>query len=260
MNVEMGGSLSMRYDRVRRDVVMVGELQALRGSYSVLGRRFDVQSGTIGFIGTPGINPSLDIQAMSRIRRMEGDRLDVTATVSGTLTQPRVTLSSAEQGVAESDLVSYLIFGRPSYELATGQQALVGAAAGAGVTILSGTLATRLGAALSQRIGLDYLSITQAGDFGIASITGNPLAGAQVEVGQYLGEDVFFILVFRPKPEPGTGQNFFGGARMEVALNDDYNLQGFWEDRSLRSGLLGIGQLGPNTQVIGVFIFREWGY
>ncbi|HSG08417.1 MAG TPA: translocation/assembly module TamB domain-containing protein [Longimicrobiales bacterium] len=260
MNVEMGGSLFMRYDRVRRDVVMVGELQALRGSYSVLGRRFDVESGTIGFIGTPGINPSLDIQAVSRIRRVEGDPLDVTATVAGTLTQPRVTLSSAEQGVAESDLVSYLIFGRPSYELANNQQALVGAAAGAGVTFLSGTLATRLGAALSQRIGLDYLSITQAGNFGVASISGNPLAGTQVEVGQYLTDNVFFILVFRPKPEPGSGQSFFGGARMEVALNDDYNVQGFWEDRFLQSGFSGLGQIVPNSQIVGVFIFREWGY
>jgi hypothetical protein len=260
MNVEMGGNLFMRYDRLRRDVVMVGELQALRGSYSVLGRRFDVQSGTIGFIGTPGINPSLNIQAVSRIRRVDAEPLDVTATVAGTLTQPRVTLSSEEQGVAESDLVSYLIFGRPSYELANTQQALMGAAAGAGVTFLSGTLATRLGAALSQRIGLDYLSITQAGDFGVASISGNPLAGTQVEVGQYITENVFFILVFRPKPEPGSGQSFFGGARMEVALNDDYNVQGFWEDRFLRSGFSGFGQLVPNSQVVGVFIFREWGY
>ena len=89
---------------------------------------------------------------------------------------------------------------------------------------------------------------------------GNLLAGTQVEVGQYLTENVFFILVFRPKPEPGSGLNFFGGARVEVALNDNYNVQGFWEDRFLRSGFSGFGQLVPNLQVVGVFIFREWGY
>ena len=42
---------------LKRDMVMVGELQALRGSYSVLGRRFEVQQGTVGFIGTPGHQP-----------------------------------------------------------------------------------------------------------------------------------------------------------------------------------------------------------
>jgi autotransporter translocation and assembly factor TamB len=249
---------------------MVGELNALRGSYSVLGRRFEVQSGTVGFIGTPGVNPNLDIQAVAKVRRgVESEPLSVTATVSGTLTQPRVTLSSDEQGVAQSDLVSYLIFGRPSYELASGQQAflgvggaagsVVGAATGATVTYLSGTLATRLGTALSRQIGLDYLSITQAGDFGVANITsGNPLSGAQVEVGQYVG-GVFFVVVFRPKPE--SGQDFLGGARVDVPLSQDYNVQGFWEDRFLRSGVQGFGDLGLQaSRVWGVFIFRDWGY
>ncbi|MDP2957435.1 MAG: translocation/assembly module TamB domain-containing protein [Longimicrobiales bacterium] len=266
MNVEIGGNLLVRYDRLTRDVVMVGELQALRGSYMVLGRRFDVEGGTVEFVGTPGINPTLNIQAVSRIRRVEGDPLDVNAAVVGTLTQPRVTLSSGEQGIAESDLVSYLIFGRPSYELATGQEAwLAGAAgsfAGAGVTYLSGTLAARLGAALSQQIGLDYLSITQGGDFGVASGSlGGSLAGTQVEVGQYLGQNVFVVLIFRPLTGQSTGQGLFGGARVEVALTDEYNVQGFWEDRFLRSRVGGFGDLGIQaSQVKGVFIFREWGY
>lgn len=263
MNVEIGGQLAMRYDRLNRDVVMVGELQALRGSYTVLGRRFEVDGGTVGFIGTPGINPTLDIQATARIRRAGGEApLPVNATVAGTLTQPRVSLATEEQGIAESDLVSYLVFGRPSYELATGQEALLRGAAGSGVTFVTGTIAARLGAALSQQIGIDYLTITQGGDFGVASGTvGGSLAGTQVEVGQYLGEDVFVVLIFRPLTNQTTGQGWFGGARVEWALTDDYNVQGFWEDRFLRSGLGGFGDLAVQaSQVIGVFIFREWGY
>lgn len=270
MNVEIGGDLLVRYDRVSRDVVMVGELQALRGSYTVLGRRFDVEGGTVGFIGTPGVNPRLAIQAVSRIRRVEGDPLDVTATVEGTLVQPRVTLSSQDQGIAESDLVSYLIFGRPSSELATGQEAwlggaagsLVGAATGAGVTFVSGTLAARLGAALSQQIGLDYLSITQAGDFGVMSgSVGGSLAGTQVEVGQYVGDRVFFMVILRPPGGQNNAQSILGGARVEVALTDDYNVQAFWEDRFLRSRVGSFGDLGfQASQVVGIFLFREWGY
>ncbi len=270
MNVEIGGDLLVRYDRLSRDIVMVGELQALRGSYTVLGRRFDVQGGTVGFVGTPGINPTLDIQAVSRIRRVEGAPFVVNASVQGNLTQPRITLSSEEQGVAQSDLVSYLIFGRPSYELATGQEAwlsgpagsFVGAAGEAGVSYLSGTLAARLGSVLSQQIGLDYLSISQAGDFGVVSGSlGGSLAGTQIEVGQYLGERVFFVLIFRPLTGQTSGQSFFGGARLEVALTDNYNFQAFWEDRFLRSRVGGFGDLGIQaSQVVGVFVFREWGY
>ncbi|MHB1192751.1 MAG: translocation/assembly module TamB domain-containing protein [Longimicrobiales bacterium] len=270
MNVEIGGDLLVRYDRLSRDIVMVGELQALRGSYMVLGRRFDVQGGTVGFEGTPGINPTLDIQATARIRRVEGAPFVVNASVQGNLIQPRVTLSSGEQGVAQSDLVSYLIFGRPSYELATGQEAwlsgaagsFVGAASEAGVSFLSGTLAARLGSVLSQQIGLDYLAISQAGDFGVVSGSlGGSLAGTQIEVGQYLGERVFFVLIFRPLSGQTSGQSFFGGARVEVALTDNYNVQAFWEDRFLRSRVGGFGDLGIQaSQVVGVFVFREWGY
>jgi autotransporter translocation and assembly factor TamB len=46
-NVEIGGSLLVSYDRLQRDLVMVGELEALRGSYLVLGRRFEVEGGVV---------------------------------------------------------------------------------------------------------------------------------------------------------------------------------------------------------------------
>jgi autotransporter translocation and assembly factor TamB len=272
MNVEIGGQLGMTYDRASRDLVMVGELQALRGTYTVLGRRFQVQEGVVGFIGTPGINPTLDLRAVSRVRRREEEPLDVVATVSGNLTQPRVTLSSEEQGVAESDLVSYLIFGRPSYELASGREAFVGGAAGSlagaatgfGVTWATGTLANQLSTAFAQQIGVDYLSITQTADLDVITgkASGSILAGTQVEVGQYLGQDIFFVLVFQPVARPGDSgiERFFGGARVEVALSDDYSAQGFWEDRFLRSGVGGFGGAIDPEEVWGVFIFREWGY
>jgi translocation and assembly module TamB len=272
MNVEIGGQLEMTYDRASRDLVMVGELQALRGDYTVLGRRFQVEEGVVGFIGTPGINPTLDLRAVSRVRRREGEPLDVVATVSGNLTQPRVTLTSDEQGVAESDLVSYLIFGRPSYELASGREAFVGGAAGSlagaatgfGVTWATGTLANQLSAAFAQQIGVDYLSITQTADLDVITgrASGSILAGTQVEVGQYIGSDIFFVLVFQPVARPGDSgvERFFGGARVEIALSDDYSAQGFWEDRFLRSGVGGFGGAIDPEEVWGVFIFREWGY
>jgi translocation and assembly module TamB len=261
MNVEMGGELIVSYDRSERDVVLVGDLQALRGSYSVLSRRFDVEGGTVGFIGTSGINPALDIEAVARVRRQEGGPLDVNATVSGTLTQPRVRLSTEEQGVAQSDLVSYLIFGRPSSQLVT-QGGAGDVATEAFVDFATGAVASRLGTALSQQWGLDYLNISQVSQYGLVSgaVDRSFLAGTQFELGQYLGEDVFVVLIFRtPSEEVGSSTGVFGGARVEVAMTDDYNFQAFWEDPRLRSNLGALGQLDP-SKILGVFIFREWGY
>jgi hypothetical protein len=260
MNVEIGGDLILAYDRQARDLVMVGDLQALRGSYSVLGRRFEVASGTVGFIGVAGINPTLDIQAVSRIRRLGDQPLDVTANVTGSLIQPRVTLASEEQGLVESDLVSYLIFGRPTHELATGQQAALGGAVGAAASVAAGTVATAFSAAMAQGMGVDYLSISQAGDFAEFESLQGSFSATQVEIGQYLSEDVFVVVVLRPIQSQTTRASTFGGARVEWALSDFFTAEGFVEDRFLRNQSLGIRDVASSNRVLGVFVFREWGY
>lgn len=278
MNVEIGGELLVAYDRGRGedqrrgDLVLVGELEATRGSYSLYGRRFVVQEGTVEFVGTPGINPDLSIEATNRIRQIDGDPLTITATVTGTLEDPRVVLSSPESAVAQSDLVSYLIFGRPTYELASGEAAvvegaagrLVGTAAGAGLTLGFGTLTSRLGTLLGQEWEwLDYLAITQTQEFSLAGLgLGSTLAGTQVELGKYLSEDLFAVIVARPLVEMGqTSGSMFGGVRLEWTVTDTYTVEAFWEDRFLRRRTFGFGQLGVQTsKVLGFLLYREWGY
>ena len=265
MNVEMGGELLVRYDRREGDLVLIGELQALRGSYLVLGRTFEVDGGTVGFAGQPGVNPELDIQASSRVRRRLRDPLEVGATVQGTLVQPLVTLSTEEAGLAQSDLISYLLFGRASSELGgdpTGGGAGIGQDLGAGVgTYVAGALANQVGAALAQDIGVDYLAISQAGSLGDPDFARD----AQLEVGSYLGEDVFVVLVLSTPTQRGTTNeervNPVRGVRVEVAVTEDWYVEGFIEDRFLRSGTAGLGVAGlDGDQVVGLFIFSEWGY
>ena len=261
MSVEIGGQdLTLLYDRSEGDVVLVGDLEALRGSYRIFGRTFNVSEGTVRFLGFPGINPTLDIEATTRVRRLDDPPLNVTANVTGTLTLPQVDLSSDEAGLVQSDLLSYLLLGRPSSELATGQQAFLNSAVGTATNVISGVVAAQLGSALAEGIGLDYLSITQAGDFGFASTSLAGFANTQVEIGQYLGPNAFLVLVFRPLSSQGAEGDLFGGTRLEWALSDDYTFEGFWEDRSLRTRTGAFGNLGDQGTIVGAFIFREWGY
>ncbi|MDG2283392.1 MAG: hypothetical protein P8L45_09735, partial [Longimicrobiales bacterium] len=59
----------------------------------------------------------------------------------------------------------------------------------------------------------------------------------------------------------GGDQNTVAGLRVEWALTDNYNVEGFLEDRSLRSGSLSLGVSSlKNDRIWGVFFFREWGY
>jgi hypothetical protein len=270
MNVEMGGELLVRYDRALGDLVLVGELQALRGSYLVLGRTFEVAGGTVAFLGQPGVNPTLDIQARSRIRRRDGDPLEVLATVEGTLVQPLVTLSTEQAGLSQSDLISYLVFGRASAELATGEATGPGGAfgqnlGGAAGTLAVGALANQFGAALAQQIGLDYVAVTQGEIFGERGAAQNFLSTAQVELGRYVTDDVFLVLVLARGTPQATGEgasvNPLRGVRVEWALTDEIFVEGFIEDRFLRSGTSGLGVTGlEGVQILGAFVFGEWGY
>ncbi len=273
LNVEMTGDLQLGWDRTEGDMALVGDLNAVRGVYAILGRQFQVQEGTVRFHGIPGINPDLDIVATNRLRTFDGDRFDVIATVGGTLLSPRVSLSSnAPFPIGESDLVSYLIFGRPTYALAAGQSSIVrgavgpllGAATGATANLAMGTISAELGSVFTREVGLDYLAITQGQDaapLGTLDLAGT-VATTQVEIGQYLTNDVFAALLWRPLTGVGgTTLNRFAGLRMEWRISDDWTLEGFVEDWFSRRSLFRGVDPGYQTSLIpGFFLYREWGY
>ena len=271
-NVEMGGELLVRYDRSAGDFVLIGELEALRGSHLVLGRTFTLDGGTVNFIGRPGLNPDLNIQASIRIRRPNDPPLAVAAVVGGTLVQPVVTLTTDEVGLAQPDLVSYLIFGQRSGDLGRsqaqafgqlGQNSAVSTLTSGVVTVFGGALANQFWGAVGRGLTLDYLSIQQGA--GVQTLRGNPggyFQDTQVELGRSFGDDLFVVVVWRPFDTGPQQQNDIAGVRLEWALTDDYNFEVFREDRFLRSGsgIAGASGLLDTQRVWGVFFFREWGY
>lgn len=281
MNVDIGGNLLVTWDRTSRDLAMVGELEAIRGRYSVFGRQFQVQSGTVAFLGTPGLNPNLEIEALNRLRTPYLDEpLSIFADVTGTLLAPRVGLrSDFSLPVAESDLVSYLIFGRPSYALATGQSAIVegaagallGAATGAGMTLGLGVLSSQLGSVVARDIGIDYFAINQGLD--VSPFTGGSVRGSlaesaawtEVELGQYVRDDVFVAIQLRPLYRVGSStarpRGPLAGVRMEWTLGDLWTVEGFLEDRFSRNRHPGFANLALDTELVaGFFVYQEWGY
>jgi autotransporter translocation and assembly factor TamB len=266
MNVEMGGELIVTFDRPRREILLIGTLEAVRGSYIAFGRQFQVEGGTVEFVGTPGIDPSLDIQAVNRLRREGGEPLNVIATVGGTLTNLTVDLSSdAQPPIAESDLISYLIFNRPSYALASGETSVLEGAAGVGVSVGLGAVATQLGSVVARQFGVDYFTITQSREGpGLESVTGlgGTFADTQIEMGQYVGQNLFLAIILRPLTGLGARtQTQFPGARLEWRFTDLWTLEGFVEDRFAREAASGFGELGLRLdKVLGLSVYREWGY
>lgn len=266
MDVELGGDLIVRYDRAEGDLVLLGELQALRGSYSVLERTFVVDGGAASFLGQPGVNPSLDIQALSRVRRREGDPLEVRATVGGTLVEPVITLSTEEAGISQSDLITYLLIGRSAAEV--GPQAEV-LRSGVG-TLLTSAVVSELGSTLAQQLPLvnqlDYLSFSSSAAIGQDDVQGSAfgtaLGNTQVELGKYLNDRVFVIFVLggtEGDQESGASLQL-RGVRLELELADSFFLEGFMEDRFLRTGTAFGSTDLDGSEILGFFLFGEWGF
>ena len=266
MNVEMGGDLVINWNRNTGDLVLTGELNAIRGTYSLYGRQFQVQEGAVEFVGTPGLNPNLGIQAVARMRTQQREPLNIVANVTGTLQEPRVTLTSdAQPSIAQSDLVSYLIFGQPSYALGSSQTQVFRRAVGAASSVALGAL----GSVVQETgLGIDYVSVTQEASFGdegsgtLAGV-GGAVGSTQVELGQYLTEDIFVSAIFRPLTGVGQGddnRNPWRGVRAEWQLGDVWTLEGFFEDRFTRE-TVSFGALGEDfAEIYGLFLYREWGY
>lgn len=262
LDVEMRGELIVTYDRRSRDVVMIGELEAVRGQYQFLGQNFEVQGGTVEFIGIPGINPDMNIQALARVRRRQGEPLDITAQVGGTLIEPRVELTTPDAAVSESDILSYIAVGQPASALTTDVSAAAGGFVGG---FVGGSLTSSLTALAQGSSWIDFLSISQAFDASTvgagAQGIGQSFAGTQVELGRYFGGDYFAALIIRPLASAGGTGSVLGGARIEWQASPQYFLEVFAEDRFLRTGAFGFREFDIESRLIfGFSLFREWGY
>ena len=171
VNVKLGGSLNVTravdpLDRYRtfaggptRDTLayrlaLEGTLSADRGTYTLaLGpavqREFQVQRGTITFLGTPDLNPALDITAVYTVQRHDRQPLGIRARLLGDLyPQPILRLESNETfQLSQSDLVSYLVTGQPNFELGDERYAETAA------NLFLPTLGTQVGRALQSTFG-----------------------------------------------------------------------------------------------------------
>ena len=264
---------------------MLSALQAVRGTYELRvlqnadyrllrdlpGRRFDIRDGTIEFVGTPGIDPNLAIAATYRVRRPEGEPIDVVAEVAGTLQAPRVRLTSeSDLPISESELVSYIVFGRSLAELSQAEADVVqGASSTAGEALFASavllpTVTGVLSSTFQSWFGLDYFAVsaTAPSDWRFASpeTYGRFLQDAQVEFGTYALRDVFLVGAVR-LPRAGADQSVLNqfGIRAEWRFSPTWTSEFFVEDRFARTPSFGLQEI-EDRRVLGLSLVREWGY
>lgn len=196
-NVKLAGDVGVTLGRARQDSTRVqlaldGTLLAERGTYRLnlvaVQRTFDVERGTLKFFGEPELNPTLDIQAVNIVRQYTRQDRDIPVriTIGGTLVAPTLKLGSADPTLAlsESDAISYLFTGRPSFAVTTAADQYSSQFA----SVLLPTIGSALGDRVARELGLDQFQIETAGgvsgqQFGASSILASTRLGGGVQIG-----------------------------------------------------------------------------
>ncbi len=269
-NVEVysDGDLAIHVNRAKRSLILDGVLLSERGEYSFLSKRFDVKRGSATFINSDEINPTLQVTAGYEVRLPSREAINVQIIIGGTMKNPQISLQSdAQPPIAQSDLLSYLAFGRSSSSLLQlegsglgGSSNLVGAGAALAskqlAAVALGVFADQLSGEAARAIGADVLNIAPAD---VETDVGSFLRGTQIEYGKYIKSHSFLSLNLRPDPSalqrPGILlQHRFGGLK-------GYSFETSFQPRYLlKEPSLDALQTPTTTSVFSFFMIRDWRY
>jgi translocation and assembly module TamB len=156
-----------------RPVIGRGRLGITDGVYQAYGQDLKIERGYVLFADNPVENPGLDVRAVREVG-------DVTAglRVNGTLKTPKLTLFSTP-AMGESDVLTYLLTGRPPGESSGETVGVVAALKASG----AGSVATELG----RRLGLEELRVDTGSNLEEASLVAGTYLSPRLYV-QYINE------------------------------------------------------------------------
>ena len=179
-----------------------GVLQPVRGSFSLLGKRFELDNGEIRFTGSDDVDPLLNLTAERR-----ASKLTALVQVTGTASRPRVKLSSRPP-LPESEIASQVLFGTDSQSLSPAQSLQLASAiatysgTGGAVGILDTTRRT---------LGVDVIDFTES--------KADP-DSTRVSVGKYVTDGVYVEV------EGGTAEDSRTSTTVEVEVMPDVRIEG----------------------------------
>ncbi|HEU6453758.1 MAG TPA: translocation/assembly module TamB [Gemmatimonadaceae bacterium] len=278
-NIKLAGNVDISKQGNQR--LESGTLRVSRGTYrldlGVVQRTFQVDSGFVTFYGDPHIPAELNVRATYTVRqanRASGQDVKIVAHIGGTLAQPRLELSSEERiPLSNTEILSYLVFGQPSFVSASDDNSSLRPVAAA----LLPSMGAVLERALADQISfIDYVQV-QTGGTGEQfsgqgySTAANVLSGTRIGVGKQVGERTFVTVnaglcgLGGLGGSQATGTSFEKalGVTIEHRLNDGFSVQASMEPSSAalqcRPGL-GASDIGNRPPQYGFDIFREWSF
>jgi len=179
VDARLGGEVTLNIEKLNQ-VFASGQIMVEQGTYSSYGLRLPIHRGQLLFAGGPIQRPTLNILAYKTIGEVKAG-----VKVTGTPRQPLVKLYS-EPAMPDTDILSYIILGRPLDEEGGQTDAFMLAA----TALLSRGESVAFQDALQRRLGIDVIQVnTGEGDINESVVT----IGKYLEPGLYvsLGYSVF---------------------------------------------------------------------
>ena len=263
-NVRVTGGLAVASLGSR--LALEGEISANRGQYrldlGVVNRSFTIDSGRVRFYGTPDIEPTLDISATNVVRLATGEEIPVRVHIGGTAVRPILSLTSSSPLYAsapESEIISLLIFGAPTFALDGDRQKTVSAVTGVLVPSVGGAVEGALQRLLPV---FNTVQVNTAGrqsqdDLSALSILDN----LSITAGKQLGDRTFLRLntgICRASSQ-STGR---GGTSPYFGLAAEYRIAtGLSAQVGVDPGAAPCARLGSDAfgrLQFGFDLFREW--
>ena len=221
-NIQLTGTV--RVNKRASEYMLTGTLQAPRGVYRLavgpVTREFTVTQGTVRYFGTPDLNAVLNIEARHVVHPVTDqapDTIPIIARIRGTLLLPELTLEAEGQELAQSMIISYLMFGVPSVEDQRQGEGVVRSVLASIYGEVERAIVSDLG------VPLDYVEIRPMNPR-------DPLAGTRVAAGWQVGRKTFLVLKggFCQGAEQTTLASGLG-ASLQFRMNPEWRAEASFE-------------------------------
>lgn len=264
-NIEIYTEEPVRVHRELDALALTGVVSTDRGVYTFLSKRFEVKRGSATFVGGPEMNPALQATGEYEVAIAGRPHFNIRVLIGGTLQRPKLTLESdAQPPISQSDLLSYLAFGRSTTSLLTLEgSGLTGATATGSLIGVGAALAMKRMTAVALGLMMDEVEGEATRGLGADVFNIEPadvptelgaqqaidfLTSTRIEAGKYLSP--YFFTALQLQKYPGFRAAYRGsrGMRYEFAVEPRYLLQ---------PPSLALQRISPVTS-FGAFVIREW--
>ncbi|MBC8086757.1 MAG: translocation/assembly module TamB domain-containing protein [Phycisphaerae bacterium] len=259
--VRLGGALDIK-SGANGLLALDGEVTANRGTFlldlNIVKRNFAIDSGRVRFYGSDAIKPTVNVHATHVVRASGSVDTPIRVAITGTFDQLALRLSTDDEvfsGAPESEVISLLIFGAPTFALNQASQNAVKAVRDVLLPSLGGFFEGELQRLL--RVNTVQLNAASGSrDERSATTASSLLDNLTLEAGKQIGDRTFLRF------NGGLCRGSSSGVRLTSGLAAEYRIR-----RSLLAQI-GVDQgASPCTQLdntrglphqFGFDLFREW--